>query len=203
MPILYTLVRSRRKTLALLVDTEGKLTARAPQRMPVRDIEAFVAQKEPWIREKQALALKRKETVHSFRFQTPGGLVYEVGQPVTREYIRRLRQEAKALLLPRIDYWQTRLGLATRKVSFTSARTRWGSMSSKDGLRLNIALAFCPQRVADYVIVHELAHMRHMDHSSAFWQQVEAWMPDYGVQRAWLKEHSGLLALLQPAQDPE
>ena len=214
----YRLVRSKRRTLALVIDREGTLVARAPQRMPIREIEAFIAQKEGWILAKQAevqnrqaadvaleegmplpfwggtLTLRQGEV--SFPFAYHGALLLPKEKPLRDGLVIWLREQAEAQLPTRVAAMEAAMGVSVQRLSFSTARTRWGSMTATGALRLNLSLLLCPPPVVDYVIVHELAHRRHMNHSAAFWGMVEAYLPDYRERRAWLKQHSGLTLLL-------
>ncbi len=84
-------------------------------------------------------------------------------------------------------------GLAVRRVTIRDQKSRWGSCSSKGTISLNWRLIQTPASVSEYVILHELAHLRHMNHSTRFWQEVEKLCPDYRRAQLWLKEHQRLL----------
>ena len=217
MPLPYTLVRSNRRTLALVVDRIGALIARAPRRMALREIEALIAEKERWILEKQAMAQKRMNNVAvlaegqeipfgnqtlilcraniPFSFAYHGMLLLPAGVPLSQSLSVWLRFRAEALLLPRVAEWESFTGLHAQKTCFSTAQTRWGSMTSEGVLRLNTALVLCPSAIVDYVILHELVHRKHLNHSPAFWKAVEDYMPDYRVRRAWLKQNNHLIRL--------
>lgn len=227
MHISYTLVRSKRRTLSLVVEADGRLTARAPLRMPKGEIEAFIRQKESWIVEKQALAKERQATQESnalgegqplpfrgetlvlrlaqvpFPFAYDGHLLLPQQAEPAQSLALWLRQEAHALLPERVEAQGQRMGLRPTSLRFTTARTRWGSMSGRGLMRLNLALLLCPPPVEDYVIIHELAHLRHPNHSPAFWALVEQWCPGYRAHKAWLKQNAHLIRLLQAAPGEE
>ncbi len=222
----YTLVRSQRRTLALTIDPSGALTARAPQRMPRRDIEAFIAQKRDWIAKKQAQVREKARqkprwelsqggsipfwghtlTVRFAELSRPrledGVLLLPSSKPAHSALAAWLRVQAPSLLGERVQRQARAMGLAPSAISYASPRTRWGSMSGRGALRLNLALLLCPPEVADYVILHELAHMPQPNHSPAFWQLVAQWMPGYQDRRAWLKQNSHLIGLLQKPEGP-
>ena len=103
----------------------------------------------------------------------------------------RYRNAARAQFESRVAYFHPITGGTYTSVTVRDQKTRWGSCSSKKNLNFNYRLAYMPQEILDYVVVHELAHLRHMDHSREFWACVERYLPDYRERRAWLKEHGG------------
>ena len=167
----YTLVRSRRKTLAIEVTREAQIVVRAPLRCPQRQIDAFVESRKVWI--ESALARQQQRLA-----QHP---------PLTEAETEALRQKAKAHIPPRVTYWAQRMGLAPAAVKITSAHTRFGSCSSKDTLCFSLYLMQYPPEAIDAVVVHELCHMRHRNHSPAFYAEVERWLPDYREREKLLK----------------
>lgn len=98
-----------------------------------------------------------------------------------------LKREASRGFSPRLLHWAAQTGLSPNSLGLSSAKRRWGSCTSRGAVRLNWRLVMAPPRVLDYVIVHELAHLEHMNHSAAFWSLVGCWMPDWREQRQWLK----------------
>lgn len=84
------------------------------------------------------------------------------------------------------------------RISYRFQRTRWGSCSARGDLSFNCLLLLCPPEVLDYVVVHELCHRRHMDHSGRFWAEVAVMLPDYQARRAWLREHGPALMARLP-----
>jgi len=246
----FTLLRSRRKTIALIVQADGSLVVRAPLRTSLRQIEQLVAQKAGWVRQKQAYARAHPAAVphryasgEKFWFlgkeyslevveslttepQSHRGLkkVFSVS-PCLREAPRRgsgltlsahsehfllerkavpraeaaftawYRAQARALVEERVRRLAAQYGFSYRQVRITSARTRWGSCSSKGTLCFTWRLVMAPLECIDYVVVHELAHLRVANHSPAFWREVEAILPDYKVRRKWLRVNGRLLTL--------
>ena len=95
----------------------------------------------------------------------------------------------------RAAYFQTFTGGVYHRITIRDQKTRWGSCSAKGTLSFNWRLMLAPPAVLDYVVVHELCHLTHMDHSPAFWQAVAAVCPDYRIHRKWLKEHGHELVL--------
>ena len=101
--------------------------------------------------------------------------------------LRWLQGEARRVFAARLDYYAARMGVRYAAVGLSSAKTRWGSCSSTGQIRLHWRLAHAPMALLDYVVVHELAHLREMNHSKRFWAIVEREMPDYSERRARLR----------------
>jgi predicted metal-dependent hydrolase len=112
--------------------------------------------------------------------------------------IRRLKEDlyrrhCRETLLPRLEAWSRRMELFPSRVGFRRARSRWGSCTSCNAISLNIYLVALPPELADYVLVHELAHIGHKNHSRTFWNEVEKYLPDWKTRRKKLREYEGIL----------
>ena len=105
----------------------------------------------------------------------------------------RLRQLAARELPPRVLELAARHGLTVRRITVRNQKSRWGSCSRRGTISLNWRLIQTPAFVSDYICLHELVHLRQMNHSPKFWREMERVCPDYRMARHWLKEHSGLL----------
>ena len=211
----YTLIRSDRKTLGIEIDRCGRLIVRAPQRMRQAEIERFLQAKEPWIKEKQTVMLYRQNTV----LPADSDVLWYFGKPypMTRsdctapavsaaaiampnnwsesEIIRWYGNELRRYLNERLPYWIAQTGLHPTACHVTSARGRWGSCSGKKSVNFAWRLVLCPSDVIDYVIIHELCHIRHMNHSVAFWSLVAQHDPAYTAHKQWLRDHAALMDL--------
>lgn len=164
----YTLIRSDRKTLALELKPTGELVVRAPRKLSRTLIDRAVAQREDWIEQKRAILAARPPEPE-------------------REQIEAWRAEAKRLLPDRVACWSRIMGLTPKAVKITAARTRWGSCSASGNINLSCRLMGSPPAAVDYVIVHELAHLKHMNHSAAFYRLVQRYLPDYKERIRLLK----------------
>jgi predicted metal-dependent hydrolase len=122
---------------------------------------------------------------------SPGGLRAEVKLEISL----LLKKRARALFKKRLDIWAARMGLDYKKFVLADAERRWGSCSADNIIRLNWRLMLAPLGLIDYVVVHELAHVRHKDHSPRFWKCVEQSMPDWRARRAALRRIESQLAL--------
>lgn len=167
----YTVVRSRRKTLALQVGADGALTVRAPFGCPQREIDALLDRHGEWIRK-------------TVRRQRDRALRYP---PLTEAETAALRARAKAEIPPKVARYAALMGVRPTGVRITAAKKRFGSCSGKNALCFSLYLMRYPEPAVDYVVVHELAHIRHHDHSPAFWAEVARYMPDYAARRALLE----------------
>jgi predicted metal-dependent hydrolase len=216
------IIRTRRKTIALIVDPQGHLIVRAPLHTSETQIGKIVKQKSGWIEKKKQLALQRQplEAVDRFR---EGREFYYLGKPyplvvvgsrqpllalngrfelarlalpdAARVFEKWYRAQARRELSERAAQLASRFGFQFQRLSINGARTRWGSCGLRGSLNFTWRLVMAPQPVIDYVIVHELAHLQIRNHSSGFWELVEKLLPEYRNQRAWLKQNGHLLDL--------
>ncbi len=102
-----------------------------------------------------------------------------------------LREYARAALSEKVRYYGGIMQVSVNRIAIREQKTRWGSCSSKGNLNFNWKLVLMPHRIQDYVVVHELAHRKQMNHSVFFWKEVEAVLPDYRERKQWLREHEG------------
>ena len=112
---------------------------------------------------------------------------------ITEAEEQAYRRQAKAILTQKADVYAKRMGVTYEKLMVKDQKTRWGSCSAKGNLNFNWRIVLAPEPVTDYVVIHELAHRIHMNHSAAFYQTIEAIMPDYRRQEQWLKENGDSL----------
>lgn len=166
--ILYTLERSDRKTLCLMVTNEGAVRARAPRHMPVEVIDAFVIGKAAWVRGKLAAAVAPR-------------------RGDSREHELAMRQKARAMLPNLLTMYSGILGVVPLRVTITGAEKRFGSCSSKGALCFSWRLFQYPDAAIEYVVVHELAHLIHLNHSIDFHAAVQRVLPDWKQRKQLLK----------------
>ena len=172
----YTLIRSDRKSISLQITRDGRVVVRCPRRMPQKAVEAFVAEKEGWLQSHLAPILARPRK-----------------PPFTREELEILTQEARYRIPPRVQYYAEQMGLHYSRITVRRQKSRWGSCSGRGNLSFNCLLMLTPPEIRDYVVVHELCHLKEMNHSARFWAEVSAVLPDYEAQRHWLREHGAAL----------
>ncbi len=169
--IQYELIRSDRKTLGLQVK-DGRVIVRAPRRVSRTQIDQFVRGHAQWIED----ALARQAAKKAARPEP------------TAEQRAELIRKAKEILPQRVSFWSERMGLYPTQIKITSARTRFGSCGSNGHICFSWRLMQYPPEAIDYVVVHELAHLKHMNHSSAFYALVANYLPDHRQRRALLKK---------------
>ena len=126
-------------------------------------------------------------------------MVLEISETANKDKIKSFLKnwyisKAGELLVERIRLYSSFTGLSPKKVAIKEQKTRWGSCSSKGNINLNWKLVMSPLPIVDYVVIHELCHMKEMNHSGKFWSLVEAVMPDYKVYKKWLKENGCTLS---------
>lgn len=168
----YELVRSARKTLAVEITGDCRVVVRAPMRLSRERIERFVAEHEGWIEKHLESQRKRKEN-------------HPLPTEAEREaYIKK----AKEILPGKVAFYGGIMGLHPVGITITGAEKRFGSCSAKNRICFSWRLMAYPEEAVDYVVVHELAHICHKDHSKAFYACVEEVLPDWRERRKLLRE---------------
>ena len=173
-PIEYRVIRSDRKSVALQLKGE-QILVRAPRSMSEGAIRQFVDKHREWINARQQAI--RKAT----------------GPLFTDEELEDMKSVARGLLHERLEYYAPIIGVRYNRVTVRCQKTKWGSCSGKGNLNFNCLLAMVPREVLDYVVVHELCHLKQMNHSKKFYREVERVLPDHRARRAWLKKNGGVL----------
>lgn len=176
-------IYSKRRSLALSLDPRGKVVVRCPLREKDETIEAFVKGNLGWIQKHREAAREHYEKAFESWL---GPERWSEADPARRRFWLK---KARELAEERLRYYAPRVGANYTKLTVRPMKTRWGSCSREGHITLNALLLSVPPFVADYVVVHELCHRHHMDHSKAFWQAVEAVLPEYKKARKWLKDY--------------
>lgn len=218
----YELRRSQRRTIGLSIDHRG-LRIGAPARARLGDIETLIHQHGQWVLDK--LAAWRDRPPPDKLAVTDGTVLSVLGEPLTVAfttvgrarwqfgpgtlYLRAapgadanplleaaLREKARAVFAERLAIHAPRLGVPVPPLRLSSARTRWGSCSHRGGIALNWRLVLMPLAVVDYVVCHELAHLKEMNHSPRFWSVVEQLCPDWQALRRELRQQARLIPIL-------
>lgn len=216
------IIRSRRKTIALIVEGDGSLVVRAPLNAAYELIREVVERKSVWItKAREKLAAQSAQAAP--RKYANGELFWYLGSSYPLEIIpnagvaleldgafrlsaaalpqapqlfeRWYRLQAQSIIPRRVEQQAKRLGWSFRRVRISSARTRWGSCSAGGTLSFSWRLVMAPTEVIDYVILHELVHLQVRNHSPTFWARLRTLMPDYADKIAWLKRYGPQLFL--------
>ena len=179
------IIRSNRKTLAIQINPDLSVTVRAPMYAPQSDIERILREKEGWI-QKHIEKIREQEEKKK---ETQGESMER--EYLTNEEIKKLADKALQHIPKRVSYFAKQIDVTYGKITIRNQKTRWGSCSSKGNLNFNCLLMLTAPEVIDYVVVHELCHRKEMNHSEAFWAEVEKILPYYKEQVKWLKENGG------------
>ena len=205
------IIRSKRKTLSLTINENAELVIRAPLRLSIKKIQDFINEKESWINRKQAIIENQIKDVTS----NQNKLLYlgslfpiNINQSATKDLMftgeefiansiepnplslsikKWYKKKFREIAIPRVTYFAEQHNLMVNQIRIKNQKTMWGSCSSKNNINLNYLLLMAPMKVIDYVIIHELVHTIHRNHSLDFWSLVESIMPDYKEHKLWLK----------------
>ena len=196
--ITYKIIRSRRRTVSVIVERDGSLVVRAPLRYPEKSVEEFVFKKREWIL-RTVERVKKSNAENMFSLEN-GAKIELLGKAYTvrlTEAFEKLTYKLlRAYIVPRTEEIAAQNGLKFNGISITSARTRWGSCGAGDTLNFSRALVFMPLSVVDYVICHELCHTREKNHSARFYARVKSIYPDYKTAEQVLKARAALMNYL-------
>ena len=168
----FRVIRSRRRTLALEITRQGEVLVRAPLRASNEAISRFVNAHQNWLEKHLA---RRKEYLAAHPEPTP-------------EQAENWKNMAQSRLPDLVSRWAGEMGANPCGIRVTAARTRFGSCSAKGRLCFSLYLMAYPDAAIEYVVVHELAHLRHHDHSPAFYAEVEKYLPDWRQRRELLRQ---------------
>jgi predicted metal-dependent hydrolase len=215
----YTLIRSRRKTASIYIERDGKVSVLVPEKLTARQIDDILESKRKWIyqslAEWQDLNANRiqRDYVNGEGFLYLGRsyrltLVSELPEPlmlrdgyfclratkgsapdadaVFREFYRA---KGAVRIPPRVAYFQTKMGVKSKSIRIMDLKHRWASCTASGNLNFHWKCMMAPLTVIDYIVVHELAHLIHSNHSAAFWNEVDKVMPDFQERKIWLRDN--------------
>ena len=211
------IIRSNRKTLCVSVDSLGQVTVRAPMRCSDERIFAFLREKSEWIekhKRQRAGAESRlpPENLDGFVFMLLGKeyvvklydgnkialdntslAIWLPSKNAKVRLIKWLKENALRIFNQESERLAKQTGLQFKEIKLSTARKKWGSCDGNNVIRYVFRLIYAPKEMIEYVVLHELCHIRHKNHSKAFWGLVERYMPDWKERRVWLKNHGYLL----------
>lgn len=173
---------SDRKSISIQIKEDATVHVRVPFYTGPGAARRFIEEKREWIR-------INHQKMRSRLAENAELMLSPVQQKQTEILKKRFLNAAKTYFPRRCTELQKLTGGVYDKISIRNQKTRWGSCSQTGTLSFNYRLMMAPPQVSDYVIVHELCHLTHMNHSDAFWKKVADVMPDYAVHRRWLREH--------------
>ncbi len=214
----YQIIFTKRRSISLVINRQGELVVRAPKRVPQSYIEKLVFQKQNWITKNIAKRKKRQPVSKEFKY---GELFLFLGKAysLSRSKIKRkpyltenhlvvfesakikpaisewYKKQAKTILTERAGHLSMLMGLKFNRLTVRSSQTRWGSCSSLGNINFSYRLIMAPEEIVDYVVVHELAHLVHKNHSARFWQLVDAHYPKSKEARRWLRTEGHTLTI--------
>lgn len=174
------IIRSNRKTLGVQVNSDGIIIVRSPLRLSESYIDNFLKEKAEWIARHIVLVKeesKKRSDIQKF----------------TRDEIEDMGQKALEIIPERVKHYAEIIGVTYGNITIRNQKTRWGSCSSKGNLNFNCLLVLTPPEVLDSVVVHELCHRRHMNHSKDFYAEVYKAFPEYDKWNKWLKDNGSSL----------
>jgi predicted metal-dependent hydrolase len=216
--------KKRRKTISLQIKEDGKIVLYVPHRTPEGEIEKFFEKHLPWVSKKmaekegslrrpkksfspdekffylgEAYPLEIHEGIDGRRPLTLSFGKFILSQDCVEEardiFIAWYKKEAKDRLAERVDYYSNRFQLFPKGLKITSAKSRWGSCSRDNRLCISWRIMMAPLNVIDYILIHELVHIKEKNHSRKFWNCVASLLPDYKKDRRWLRDHENLFCL--------
>ncbi|WP_299775433.1 SprT family zinc-dependent metalloprotease [uncultured Pseudoteredinibacter sp.] len=215
------LIRSKRKSLAITIEA-GRVIVRAPLRLPKSEIQAFILKKQAWIlrtvksQSEQLAEVPQRQYIDGeylpwrgrslcLRLKPRKRITERIGDELYTSIAEKsqieervqawYRKESKLVLTQKVERLTAAHGLKFAEVKVRKNKRRWGHCTSKGVLQFNWLIMLAPESVIDYLVAHEVAHLRHFNHGPEFWRLVACFEPDYQQAQAWLKENGHLLVL--------
>lgn len=173
--ISYTVEREKRKSVSLHLYSDGRVIVRAPKFLPEGIIHFFLSRKLAWVEKKVFYFLEHPTTILNKK-KSSQKQEYLQYKEVTRKHVHE-----------KLSYFNQHYGFSYNQVRIKNTKSRWGSCSLKKNLNFSYKLALLPEHLLDYVVVHELCHLKELNHSRAFWSLVEKVIPDYEKRRKELR----------------
>jgi predicted metal-dependent hydrolase len=215
------IILSKRKTVTLTVDSSCNLIVKAPKNLPLSEINNFIKEKEGWIKTKIDFygnintkngAVKAYKEILYFgkKFETVFGAAKEItldGDSLTvplklndsKKFINGLKRwykkNALEILTARTDMFCGIMKLKYEKIKISDSKKTWGSCDSNKSISYNFRTVMLPPSIIDYIVVHELSHLRHLNHSARFWAEVVKYIPDWKEYKKILKNNQYLMEL--------
>jgi predicted metal-dependent hydrolase len=213
----YNLSKSDRKTASIYIERDGSVSVLAPEKWSQEQIDKVLERKRPWIyrglAEWQDLNATRvtREFVSGEGFLYLGrtyrlrivekqtkplmlkdGYFYLRSDAVEKPYIafkEFYREKGEEKIAARVEYYKTKMGVNPGEVRIMELKNRWASCSEKQNLNFHWKCLMAPLNIIDYIVVHELAHLKYKNHTDAFWGEIDKVIPDYRGRKEWLRQN--------------
>ena len=179
MEITYVIQKSRRRSISVSLMTDNRVLVKAPYGTTERTVQEFLLSKKDWIKKHLEKQNREEEKAESL------GLL-------SADEIRQIKKQARKIIPQRVEYWANKIGVTYGRIAIRLQSSRWGSCSVDGNLNFNCLLVLMPPEIMDSVVVHELCHRRHMNHSKEFYAEIDRVFPDYKRCNKWQKDNGGI-----------
>ena len=179
MEITYVIQKSRRRSISVSVMTDNRVLVKAPYRTTERTVQEFLLSKKDWITKHL-----KKQNMEEEKAESLGLL--------SADEIKQIKKQARKIIPHRVEFWANKIGVTYGRIAIRLQSSRWGSCSVDGNLNFNCLLVKMPPEIMDSVVVHELCHRRHMNHSKEFYAEIDRVFPDYKHCNTWLKDNGGV-----------
>lgn len=179
MEITYIIQKSRRRSISVSVMTDNRVLVKAPYGTSERTVQEFLLSKKDWITKHLEKQNREEEKAESL------GLL-------SADEIKQIKKQAHKIIPQRVEYWANKIGVTYGRIAIRLQSSRWGSCAQNGNLNFNCLLVLMPQEILDSVVVHELCHRKHMNHSKEFYAEIDRVFHDYKRCNKWLKDNGGV-----------
>lgn len=195
------LIRSQRRTISLMIKDDGSLMVRAPKSTRIEYVNKFLDEKSDWILKHQIMMQEYLNRKKSHKFINSNGILYlgkrlkPKGLDLTNynEVKSWYKKKALEIITKKTENFSEKFNLKYNNLKINDAKKRWGSCSWQNNLNFSWRVIMAPNKVIDYVIIHEISHIKHKNHSQNFWDFVSSMMKNYKKYDFWLEENRFLL----------
>ena len=179
MEITYVIQKSRRRSISVSVMTDNRVLVKAPYGTTERTVQEFLLSKKDWIKKHLEKQNREEEKAESL------GLL-------SADEIKLIKKQARRVIPQRVEYWANKIGVTYGRIAIRLQSSRWGSCVQNGNLNFNCLLVLMPPEIMDSVVVHELCHRQHMNHSKDFYAEIDQVFPDYKRCNKLLKDNGGI-----------
>lgn len=211
------IIKSKRKSIALIIENDGNFIVRAPLKSTDDKIYAFIQEKANWIIKKRQEQLNNKQVPINFEntqsitllgkeyniiltdaknVKVAGDKIYIPKQDSKNKLVAYLKKLAKKIITEQCNELANKFYFGFKSISINSAKSRWGSCSETNKLHFTYKLMLCPMEIIQYIIIHELCHTVVKNHSKKFWELVEKCYPEYKQCEKWLKKNRAIVEII-------